>query len=130
MSSGLHQIATYPSLIPAQLAHGRLEAAGIASFLTNELGSAAGGGVGLQVAEADAERALELLGGSTPGPEPGGRECLMCRSSDLEPLDWPLPLRLLRAILLMVVPLPTEWFTGRTARCGNCGYEQPLPEAR
>lgn len=130
MSDRLSQIASFHSGIPAQLARARLEAEGIQSFLTNELGSVAGGAVGLQVAETDAERARELLG--VPGPRPDPRRqdgesvrCLMCRSSELESTDWSLPVRMLRALLLMALPLPAEWFTRSRTRCRNCGYEQP-----
>jgi len=94
MPARLTQIASFSSGIAAQLARARLEAAGIPSFLTNELGSIAGGGVGLQVSESDVARARELLAG-------------------------------LRSLLLMVLPLPAEWFSGGRTRCGNCGFAQP-----
>ncbi len=40
-------------------------------------------------------------------------------------MDWSLPLRIVRSLLLMVLPLPAEWLTGSRTRCGNCGFEQP-----
>lgn len=128
MSDELRQIATFGNALAAQLARARLEAEGIPAFLTNEHGSSAGGGVGLQVAESDVARARELLGASTPTRRSADGEpltCLMCRSPELESMDWPLPLRLLRSLLLMAVPLPSEWFEGSRLRCRNCGYEQP-----
>ena len=124
------QIASFSTALHAQLARSRLEAAGIESLVTNEIGSTIiGGGVGLQVAEADVERARELLA-SPPPPENGPTgeatrpACVMCRSEDLEHADWPLLLRALRSLLLMAVPLPAEWFAGKRLRCRNCGYEQ------
>lgn len=134
MPARLTQIASFSSGIAAQLARARLEAAGIPSFLTNELGSIAGGGVGLQVSESDVARARELLAGpahpassgpAEPPAEAGSGRCIICRSTKIESVDWPLPLRVLRSLLLMVLPLPAEWFSGGRTRCGNCGFAQP-----
>ncbi len=134
MPARLTQIASFSSGIAAQLARARLEAAGISSFLTNELGSVAGGGVGLQVSESDVARARELLAGpqrparsgpAEPSAEAGPGRCIICRSAEIESVDWSLPLRILRSLLLMVLPLPAEWLTGSRTRCSNCGFEQP-----
>ena len=136
MTARLTQIASFSSGIPAQLARARLEAAGIPSFLTNEFGSIAGGGVGLQVSESDADRARELLTApqrpatsspAKPSEDAEVDRCIMCRSTDIESVDWALPLRVLRSLLLMVVPLPAEWLTGSRTRCGNCGFERATP---
>jgi hypothetical protein len=61
-------IANFPYPIDANLAKSRLEAEGIDCVLTNEhiagmnwYWPLAIGGVGLQVAESDAERAVEIL---------------------------------------------------------------------
>ena len=126
MPSQLVQIATFHSAVSAGLARAQLEADGIRSFLTNEFGSASGGGaVGLQVAELDAERARALLGSSDAPRAAGeaGVHCVICRSAELERVDWSWPLRVLRSLLLMAVPLPAEWFGGRRVRCRVCGYE-------
>lgn len=63
-------IANFPSPIDANLAKTRLEADGIECVLTNEHIASmnwywplAIGGVGLQVRESDAERAMEILEG-------------------------------------------------------------------
>lgn len=126
MSSELVQIASFHSTASAELARGRLAAEGIRSFLTNELGSSAGGGgVGLQVALRDAQQARVLLGSAeAPGDtDEAVMRCLMCRSAKLERVEWSLPLRVLRSLFLMAVPLPAEWFGGRRVRCRVCGHE-------
>ncbi len=65
-------IATFTSTVDAELAKSRLESEGIAAMLGNELASgmmpflgAGLGGVSLQVAQHDAERAREILGDAT-----------------------------------------------------------------
>jgi len=132
MASDLVQIGSFPTPVAAELARARLAAEGIRAFLTNEIGSSAGGGgVGLQVAALDADRALALLAspGSAADPrkdEAAVMRCVMCRSAELERVDWPLPLRILRAIFLMAVPLPPEWFGGSRVRCRVCGHESAL----
>ncbi len=126
MSSELAQIASFHSAPSAELARARLQAEGIRSFLTNELGSSASGGsVGLQVAARDAAQARALLGFSEAPRDAGEAvmRCVICRSAELERVDWSWPLRVLRSILLMVVPLPAEWFGGRRVRCRVCGHE-------
>ncbi len=51
---------------------------------------------------------------------------MICRSSDLGAIDYPLPLRLIRSLVLMVLPIPREWLERRTVRCSVCGYEWRL----
>ena len=62
-------IATFPGPVEAEIAKSRLESEGIPSFLGNELASGMMpflkpglGGVSLQVARDDVERAKEILG--------------------------------------------------------------------
>jgi len=51
---------------------------------------------------------------------------MICRSSELGTIDYPLPLRLIRSLVLMVLPIPREWLERRTVRCGICGHEWRL----
>jgi len=129
MSTELVQIGSFPSTLAAELARAQLAAEGIRSFLTNEIGnSAGGGGVGLQVAASDANRARIVLGspGEASEDEQAEMRCPMCRSSELERVDWSLPVRILRSVFLMAVPLPPEWFGGSQVRCRVCGHESAV----
>jgi len=49
--------------------------------------------------------------------------CLVCQSSLVEVADFPLPVRIVRAIVLRIVPLPGSWFESRRRRCGVCHFE-------
>lgn len=51
---------------------------------------------------------------------------MICRSTELGTIDYPLPIRLIRNLVLMVLPIPREWLERRTVRCGVCGYEWRL----
>jgi len=54
---------------------------------------------------------------------------MICRSSDLGLVDYPLAVRLIRSLILMVLPIPREWLEQRTVRCGVCGHEWRLTTA-
>ena len=138
MPHRLLQIASFGSVMNAQIARSRLEAEGIESFVSNEVGSTLiGTAVGLQVAEGDAERARELLGfpasegrertrRAAPDQQEVPARCMMCRGSELQPVDAPLLFRIVRSLVLMVLPLPAEWFARSGVRCQTCGHEQNI----
>ena len=140
MSDRLVTIARFSSPIEAQLAKARLEAEGVSCHLANEAHAQMNGGLGgvqLQVAEEIAQSASEMLGnvdseaGSFSALEAQESEllrCLVCQSSLIEAKRSPLLIRILRGILLQIVPLPSEWFESRRRRCGVCGHEWK-PEA-
>ena len=131
MAKDLVTVAAYPSLAGAQLARSLLETEGIPAFVSDEAAAAeAGGYVELRVPEGAAPAALGILqatasaaeASSTPGP--GSQErCLICQSSDFRPVELSPLLRLFRGILLRLVPLPAQWFEGRSQRCAVCGHE-------
>ena len=49
--------------------------------------------------------------------------CLVCQSSLVEVKEPPLLLRVLRAIVLQILPLPPEWLESRRRVCGVCKHE-------
>jgi hypothetical protein len=124
-------IARFSSAIDAELARGRLEAEGIYATIANAVVE---GRVEVQVPEEQVELALAILQApEVQAPTSGGPtglrsesqvdepRCLICQSSFVEVDDWPLLLRIIRAILLQALPLPREWFESRRRRCGVCG---------
>ncbi len=136
MRDQLATVARYSSPIDAQLAKSQLEASGIPSFLLNEAGASIGGGieVDLQVAPEYLQAAGELLGrrrrrhgaakaGAAAVAEPDPERCLICRSTLAESGTGSLLLRILRGILLQVVPLPPQWLESRKRTCATCGHE-------
>ena len=143
MSDRLVTIARFSTPIEAQLARARLEAEGIPCYLANEAHAQMNGGLGgvqLQVAEGNAQSASEALrqddsatGGlsaleANEANEAELLRCIVCQSSLIEAKQPPLLVRILRGLLLQIVPLPPEWFESGRRRCGVCGHEwKPEP---
>ena len=130
MSGGLVMIARFASGVDAELAKGRLHVENIPAVVSTEANS---GVVQLLVPEAAAETAVQILQAPVDDPahaeerlhwatEPDELRCMICQSSFVEVNKAPLLLRLLRGIVLSIVPLPSEWFESRARRCGVCGY--------
>jgi hypothetical protein len=142
-------IARFPDPVSAELARGQLDARGIPVLLDNEMGGQQLGGViSLRVPKEHAAEARSLLeagfdeepGGAQPQPagpaepdtaspwtwgaqtEPEVR-CLVCQSSLVEVADFPLLVRILREIVLRLLPLPPAWLESRRRRCGVCHFE-------
>ena len=143
MPSPIVTVATFATDAEAQLARSLLESGGIGATVMNESGTAVAGGpdaasgrVLLQVPRSQARQALGFLEGEIeeshdawgPTPEQDVPRCPICRSSNLEATDYGLPVRVLRTLLLTVLPLPREWFERRTVRCGVC-HHQSRPDA-
>jgi len=130
--SDLVTVASYTSVTEAQLAKTRLEAEGIPSFLHND--DFTGGGLGdvhLRVVADLAERAHDVLvpprrGAPVAAQEPAPAEelerCIICQAGLVERPDASLAVRLLRTIVLQVVPIPEEWLVSKARRCGVCGH--------
>ena len=142
MPNRLVTVASFATALDAQLARQRLEAEGIYVVLRNEGAAHALGGLAgvlLQVPEEMSRAASELLhpAGSEGGQEQAARRpasaleqneaelerCLVCQSSLVEVKEPPLPLRVLRAIALQILPLPPEWLESRRSVCGVCKHE-------
>jgi len=136
MEDQLATVARYSRPIDAQLAKAQLEARGIPSYLRNEASASIGGGaeVDLQVPAEYAVAAAELLGrGQRRQARVAARvaadavadleRCLICRSTLAEPGAGSLLLRILRGILLQLVPLPPQWLESRKRTCSTCGHE-------
>ncbi len=135
MTDRLVTVVRYSRPIDAQLAKAQLEVRGIPSHLRNEASASIAGatGVDLQVPEEYAEAAAELLdrrgrrhradaARAAAEAEAELERCLICRSTLAEPSAGSLLLRILRGILLQLVPLPPQWLEGRK-RCSTCGHE-------
>jgi hypothetical protein len=129
--SELVTVASYTSVTEAQLAKTRLEAEGIPSFLQNDDFTGVGlGDVRVRVTADLAQRAHDVLapprGGAAAASEPDRAEeperCLICQAGFVERPDASLAIRLLRAIVLQVVPIPEEWLVSKARRCGVCGH--------
>jgi hypothetical protein len=136
MVDQLATVASYSRPIDAQLAKAQLEARGIPSFLRNEASASIGGGtdVDLQVPAEYVQAASELLGtarrrhSAVEASAPAGsveelERCLICRSTLAEPSAGSLLLRILRGIVLQLVPLPPQWLESRRRTCATCGHE-------
>jgi len=142
MPNRLVTVATFAVDADAQIARQHLEAEGITVVLRNEgdvhaLGGLAG--VLLQVPEEMSRAASELLrqerseAGHEQAPqrpvsaleqnEAGLERCLVCQSSLVSVKEPPLPLRVLRAVFLQIVPLPPDWLQSRGRVCGVCKHE-------
>ena len=131
MPGGLITIATYRDLPEALLAKGKLESAGIECFLADDnlvrmdwFWANALGGVKLQVSEALAEEALELLAEEIPESLPAEErvayrqpKCPRCGSLDVR---YDSPLQGLRLAVLWVLPLPIPAGEKRWM-CDACG---------
>ena len=61
--------------------------------------------------------------GAAQVEEEDAPRCMMCRSSQLEPIDFPMPIRAIRSLVLMVLPIPRSWLERGRLRCGLCGHE-------
>ena len=136
MIDELATVARYSRPIDAQLAKAQLEARGIPGFLLNEAGASIGGGteIDLQVPAEYVQAAGELLGRgrrrqsaaevhSATDTEGDPERCLICRSTLSEPGAGSLLLRILRGILLQLVPLPPQWLESRKRTCATCGHQ-------
>ncbi|RDC65723.1 putative signal transducing protein [Adhaeribacter pallidiroseus] len=134
MENKLITIATFPDALKAQIMRGRLEAEGIPAFIADEHTITnqpylymAYGGVRLQVAEQDRERAQQALQASEPfsvdpAPEHFPDQCPNCHSpkvTETTSINQPSLLSLLRNVLTFRDPqTPVRRFT-----CANCGYK-------
>ena len=142
MPNRLVTVATFATALDAQLARQQLEGEGIYAVLRNEGDAHALGGLAgvlLQVPEEMSRAASELLrraggeAGRKPAPQRSAsameqteaelERCLVCQSSLVEVKQPPLLLRLLRAIVLQILPLPPEWLESRRRVCGVCKHE-------
>jgi hypothetical protein len=134
MENKLITIATFPDALKAQIMRGRLEAEGIPAFIADEHTITnqpylymAYGGVRLQVAEQDQDRAQAILnaGESFPGeatPEYFPDQCPNCHSDkvvETTSVNNPSLLTVLRNLLLSHNPQPSV----RRFSCSNCGYK-------
>ncbi len=60
----------------------------------------------------------------SPFDDPDGEDrCIVCQTAGAVVSEPALPLRVLRALLLQVVPLPAEWLASRRRVCQVCGHE-------
>lgn len=133
--SELVTIATFRDVHQAELAHGKLAAAGITSFLANEnivrlnwFWSTAVGGVKLQVSEDDVQTATGLLHMPVPpGFEPDevgekyeSPRCPECGSQDI---SYRAPQRWMSLVLLWFTGLPVYIPAGSQWRCEECGAQ-------
>lgn len=127
-------VATYSSAVEAQLEKARLEACGIPCHVQGDSSTGLGfGPIKLVVPEAAAAEAAALLEfpESSPPEESSGDErkteplerCLVCQSPELEIKQPPFVVRVVRALLLQVLPIPEVWLASRTLRCQVCGHE-------
>ena len=137
MSDRLVTVATFSTDLDAHLARSKLEACGIPCYLKNEAFAGVNGGIGpvdLQVLETRADAASSVLsheaspapGRSDPPSAPAEEDtprCLVCQSSLVAFREPPLLLRIVRGLVLQVVPLPPQWFESRRRACGVCGHE-------
>lgn len=131
-------IATFRDLPEALLAKGKLDSVGIPAFLADDnlvrtdwFWSNAIGGVKLQVGEADAEEALEILGEGIPESLPAEEKvtfrqpkCPRCGSLDVR---YDSPSHGLRLALLWFLPIPTPAGKKRWM-CESCGAQWRLDE--
>jgi hypothetical protein len=126
-------IAIFPTSVEAELARSKLDLEGIASRLNSDghLGA-----VRLLVRQSQATTASDLLGQSArehadslesvsalEAHEAEATRCLICGSSLVSVAESSFPLRILKAVLLQIIPLPSEWFESRSRKCGVCGHE-------
>ncbi len=134
MENKLITIATFPDALKAQIMRGRLEAEGIPAFIADEHTITnqpylymAYGGVRLQVAEPDRDRAQVILNAVEPFPvEPTPEhfpdQCPNCHSgkvAETTSVSKPSLLTFLRNLLLSRSPQPPV----RRFSCSNCGYK-------
>ena len=134
MENKLITIATFPDALKAQIMRGQLEAEGIPAFIADEHTITnqpylymAYGGVRLQVAEQDRNRAQQVLNAGEPftvdpAPEHLPDQCPNCHSakvSETTLVNKPSLLTLLRNVLTSGSPqTPVRRFS-----CANCGYK-------
>ncbi len=139
MDDRLVTVARFARAIDAQLAKARLEADGVPCHLLNEASAQldGSGGVDLQVPTELARAASELLAelglerrAGVAEPDAEAPRCLVCRSSLLQATRPSLVVRLLRGLLLQILPLPPEWLQSRSLTCGVCGHVWRLSEIR
>ena len=124
-------IARFGTSIEAERAGALLEEAGISVELARD---AYGGTspIDLRVSGDQADAARNLLDGPVRAdPQRAPRDpaaveserCLICRSTALHANQAPLLLRILRGLVLQVLPLPAEWFESGRRSCEVCGHE-------
>ena len=131
-SHNLVTIATFSQAPQAHVLRGRLESEGIPAFLADEntvtanwLYSTAVGGVKLQVREADAARAREVLGLEEAAPEDEEEDaepdptCPQCGSPNVSYTRYAT--RWVFASWLLL-GFPLLFIKGKWS-CGNCGNE-------
>ncbi|MCX6853679.1 MAG: DUF2007 domain-containing protein [Verrucomicrobia bacterium] len=119
-------IAKFSKVEEAHMLRLRLEAGGVRAFIPDEnvvqmhwLYSNAIGGVRVQIAEDDFDRAKEIL--EDPGIEPENTvmpACPQCQSTNTAPDELPRRLSFL-SLLLLGFPFmysKTKW------KCGQCGH--------
>lgn len=118
-------IGNYSKPEEAQLVRSRLEAAGIPTFVRDELTiqmyclfSNALGGVSVEVPDGYADAAIELVR-SEPGAEAESPsvECPHCGSGCVKPVEWPRRVAYL-SLLMLSFPL---LLTAKRRRCEGCG---------
>ena len=130
----LVRVASYLTPIEAHLAHGRLEAEGIAGFVCHHhhVGlnwslARALGGVKVYVHRDDADRALDVIAAHDRGDyaldEDEPVRCMKCNSDDIVKgrTSWKGALVVTH---LASIPLYFRW---ATCRCKACGHESDLP---
>ena len=121
----MRTIGNYSKPEEALLVRSRLEAAGIPTFVRDELTiqmywlfSNALGGVSVAVPDAYAEAAMELVRSEhSAESESPSVECPHCGSSCVRPIEWPRRVAHL-SLLMLSFPLP---FTTKRRRCEGCG---------
>lgn len=133
MADKLITIANFDEPLLAKLAKIKLDTEGIDCFLAGEnfvstywLLANAEGGVKLQVRQADAEKALDIIEHNQPveaaeddlPEDPADLRCPKCNSKDIEYEQFSRKFFYL-SILLLRFPLP---FLKKSYKCKNCGH--------
>ncbi len=126
-------IARFATAVEANVARARLEVEGIDADVAGEFSILSGldgsATIELQVAGRDVELAAGILGERAPrraikawGVDEPAERCLVCQSSFVEAEAPALPLRVLRALLSIALPIPESAFASRRRVCGVCGH--------
>jgi hypothetical protein len=140
VANGLSAVRSYRDVLDAQAAVSKLESEGVESFLANEYTvgvlwrlSTALGGVEVQVAAEDLERARTILGADESGelasltaasPIPLSESCPRCGSEDLIVVKWSR----YAAALATLTGIPIPYFRTRV-KCRSCGKQWRPPVA-
>ena len=126
-SDPLVALARFNSPVEAYLAKSRLELEGISCFISNEFSP---GAVELHVADSAVDKAIAVLGGvsapeDVPAQSSASEEptrCPVCGSSFVSIEPGPFLWRAFRALILAIVPLPTELLSSGKMHCGVCSH--------